>query len=99
MSADLEAKYGVPVCPVNCLEMDGGGDPPHPGEGAVRVPGAGNQRGAAQMVDQPVVRTIPSGETVFDSIRDAARPVKKISQVSAMTGSIQNLRVCGQRPA
>lgn len=21
MSADLEAKYGVPVCPVNCLEM------------------------------------------------------------------------------
>ncbi len=88
MSADLEAKYGVPVCPVNCLEMT---------EEEIR-------RILEKILFEFPVREIsvelpkwltslssnhPIRRTVFDSIRDSARPVKKISQVSSMTVSIQ----------
>ena len=87
LSAELGARYGVPVCPVNCLEMT---------EEEIR-------RILEKILFEFPVREIsvelpkwltglssshPIRRTVFDSIRDSARQVKKISQVSSMTGSI-----------
>ncbi len=87
MSADLESKYGVPVCPVNCLEMD---------EAEIR-------RILEKVLFEFPVREIgvelpkwltsldknhPIRKTIFDSIRAAAASATKISHVSAMTGDI-----------
>lgn len=87
MSAELESKYGVPVCPVNCLDMD---------EAEIR-------RILEKVLFEFPVREIgvelpkwltsldknhPIRKTIFDSIRDAASCATKISQVSAMTGGI-----------
>ena len=87
MSAELESKYGVPVCPVNCLDMN---------EAEIR-------RILEKVLFEIPVREIgvelpkwltsldknhPIRKNIFDSIRDAASSASKISQVSAMTGSI-----------
>ncbi len=87
MSAELESKYGVPVCPVNCLDMN---------EAEIR-------RILEKVLFEFPVREIgvelpkwltsldknhPIRKNIFDSIRDAASSASKISQVSAMTGSI-----------
>lgn len=87
LSAELESKYGVPVCPVNCLEMT---------EAEIR-------RILEKVLFEFPVREIsvelpkwltgldknhPIRRTVFDSVRTAAEKVTKVSKVAAMTGDI-----------
>lgn len=87
LSAEMEEKYGVPVTPVNCLEMS---------EAEIR-------RILEKILFEFPVREIsvelpkwmttlpqshPIRRAVFDSIRESACKVHKISQVSAMTGSV-----------
>lgn len=87
LAAAMESKYGVAVCPVNCLEMD---------EAEIR-------RILEKVLFEFPVREIavelPKWLTgldksnairraVFDAVRAAAERVQKISNVSAMTGDI-----------
>lgn len=87
LAASMESKYGVAVCPVNCLEMD---------EAEIR-------RILEKVLFEFPVREIavelPKWLTgldknneirrsVFDTVRHAAELVHKISNVSAMTGDI-----------
>ena len=87
LAAEMESKYGVPVYPVNCLEME---------ETEIR-------RILEKVLFEFPVREIavelpkwlttldkshPIRRTVFDSIRKAAELATKISKVSAMTGDI-----------
>lgn len=87
MCAELETAYGVPVCPVNCLEMN---------EAEIR-------RILERVLFEFPVREVavelprwmttlaknhPIRKSVFDSIRAAASTLEKISQVSAMTSAM-----------
>lgn len=87
LSADLESRYGVPVMPVNCLELDE----------------AGIRRILEKVLFEFPVREIgielpkwltglpkshPIRQAVVESIRSAASGVKKISQISAMASEI-----------
>lgn len=87
MSAEMETKYGAPVCPVNCLEME---------EDQIR-------RILENVLFEFPVREIgvelprwltgvdrkhPIRKAIFDAVRNAASDVRKISQVSAMTSAI-----------
>lgn len=87
LSGELESKYGVPVYPVNCLEMT---------EAEIR-------RILEKVLFEFPVREIgvelpkwltgldkghPIRRAVFDSIRTAAEKATKISKVSAMTDEI-----------
>lgn len=83
MCAELEHKYGVPVCPVNCLDMD---------EAEIR-------RILEKVLFQFPVREIgielpkwltsldkthPIRKSIFDRVRTAAAATSKISQVADM---------------
>ena len=87
LATAMESKYGVSVCPVNCLEMD---------EAEIR-------RILEKVLFEFPVREIsvelpkwltgldkthPIRRAVFDTVRSAAERVHKISNVSAMTGDI-----------
>lgn len=87
LSGELEHKYGVPVYPVNCLEMT---------EGEIR-------RILEKVLFEFPVREIgvelpkwltgldkghPIRRAVFDTIRAAAEKATKVSKVSAMTDDI-----------
>ena len=87
LATAMESKYGVSVCPVNCLEMD---------EAEIR-------RILEKVLFELPVRelsvelpkwltgldkTHPIRRAVFDTVRSAAERVHKISNVSAMTGDI-----------
>ncbi|MDD3692380.1 MAG: stage IV sporulation protein A [Oscillospiraceae bacterium] len=87
MASDLETKYGVPVYPVNCLEMT---------ESEIR-------RILEKVLFEFPVREInvelpkwltgldkshPIRRDVFDTIRSAAEKATKISKVSSMTNDI-----------
>lgn len=87
LSAELESKYGVPVLPVNCLEMN---------EAEIRII-------LEKVLFEFPVREIsvelpkwltgleknhPIRRAVFDCIRSAAEKATKISKVAAMTGDI-----------
>ncbi len=87
MASDLEVKYGVPVYPVNCLEMT---------ESEIR-------RILEKVLFEFPVREInvelpkwltgldkshPIRRNVFDTIRSAAEKATKISKVSSMTNDI-----------
>ena len=89
MCADLEKSYGVPVCPVNCLDM---------GEAEIR-------KILEKVLFEFPVREIgvelpkwltsldknhPIRKTIFDSIREAAGRVRKVSQVAGMAGGVEN---------
>lgn len=87
MSAELEAKYGAPVCAVNCLEID---EDQIRGilekilfEFPVREIGIELPRWLTS-----VDRKHPIRKTIFDAVRDAASDVKKISQVPVMTSAL-----------
>lgn len=87
LSAELETKYGAPVCAVNCLEMD---EDQIRGilekvlfEFPVREIGVELPRWLTG-----VDRKHPIRKAIFDAVRSAAADVKKISQVSAMTSAI-----------
>ena len=87
MAAEMETKYGAPVCPINCLDMD---------EDQIRrvlekvlfefpVREIG--------VELPrwltgVDRTHPIRKAIFDAVRDAAAEVHKISQVTTMASAM-----------
>lgn len=88
MAADMEARYGVTVYPVNCLEMD---------EGEIR-------HILEKVLFEFPVREVgvelpkwltsldkahPMRRTVFDTIRTAAEKSKKISEVANMTDAVQ----------
>lgn len=87
MCASLEDKYGVPVCPVNCLELDE----------------AGIRRILEKVLFQFPVREIgielpkwltgldknhPIRKSIIDSIRAAAADTQKISQIGGMATEI-----------
>ena len=87
LAAEMESRYAVPVCPVNCLEME---------EAEIR-------RILEKVLFEFPVREIavelpkwvtgldknnPIRRSVFDTVRGAAELVHKISNVSAMTGDI-----------
>jgi stage IV sporulation protein A len=88
MCADLEKSYGVPVCPVNCLDMDE----------------AGIRKILEKVLFEFPVREIsvelpkwltsldkdhPIRKAIFDSVRAAAAGARKISQVAGMAEDIQ----------
>lgn len=87
LSAELEKKYGVPVCPVNCLDMT---------EAEIR-------RILEKVLFEFPVREIgielprwltsldkthPIRKAIFDSIRDAAASLSRISQIPSMVEEI-----------
>ena len=87
LSAELESKYGVPVMPVNCLELDE----------------MGIRRILEKVLFEFPVREIgielpkwltglpkthPIRQAIVESIRAAAADAKKISQISAMASEI-----------
>ena len=87
MCADLEERYGVPVCPVNCLDMT---------EAEIR------KILERVLFDFPVReigvelpkwltsldKNHPIRKTIFDSIREAAGHIRKVSQVSGMADDV-----------
>ena len=87
LSAELEKKYGVPVCPVNCLDMN---------EAEIR-------RILEKVLFEFPVREIgielprwltsldkthPIRKAIFDSIRDSAASLSRISQIPSMVEDI-----------
>ena len=87
LSAELEKKYGVPVCPVNCLDMN---------EAEIR-------RILQKVLFEFPVREIgielprwltsldkthPIRKAIFDSIRDSAASLSRISQIPSMVEDI-----------
>ena len=87
MCAEREQKYGVPVCPVNCLDMT---------EAEIR-------KILEKVLFEFPVREIgvelprwltgldknhPIRRTLFGAVRSAAAPVKKISQVAGMADAV-----------
>lgn len=87
MSAELETKYGAPVCAVNCLEID---EDQIRGilekvlfEFPVREIGIELPRWLTS-----VDRKHPIRKAIFDAVRDAAADVRKISQVPVMASAV-----------
>ena len=90
LSAEMEKKYGVPVCPVNCLDMT---------EAEIR-------RILEKVLFEFPVREIgielprwltsldkthPIRKAIFDSIRDSAASLSRISQIPSM---VEDIAVC-----
>ena len=88
MSADLEFKYGVPVVPVNCLEMDNGEIrrilEKVLFEFPVREISVELPKWLSNLEKDHAIR-----RTVFDSIKIAASKVTKVSLVPMMTGEVE----------
>lgn len=87
LCAEMETDYNAPVCAVNCLEMD---------ESQIRhiLEQVLFEFPVREMaVELPrwltgVDRRHPVRKAIFDAIRKSAADVRKISQVSALTGQI-----------
>lgn len=87
MSAEMESRYGVPVCPVNCLEM---------GEQEIRsllekVLFEFPMRSVDLELPVWMTRldkTHPIRQSVFDAVRQAARQATKVSRVTDMAATL-----------